>query len=134
MTEQNKNLVRYLVHEAINKRNLDALNEVAAGRFAGVARRWISPFRQAFPDFAMEVVDLIAEGDRVVAHFKCSGTHEHEWLGYPATGRRFEGINEIYIFRVEGGKLVAATAVEDNLARLQQLGLFGKERRAHRDQ
>jgi predicted ester cyclase len=82
----------------------------------------------------MEIVDLIAEGDRVVAHFRCSGTHEHEWLGYPATGRRFDGINEIYIFRVEGGKLVAATAVEDNLARLQQLGLFGKERRAHRDQ
>jgi hypothetical protein len=29
----------------------------------------------------------------------------------------------VYIFRVEGGKLVGATVVEDNLTRLQQLGI-----------
>jgi steroid delta-isomerase-like uncharacterized protein len=124
--ERNKQLVRRLVDEAINQRNLDALNEVAGGTFARLARRWISPFRQSFPDFTMEIVGLIAEEDRVVAHFKCSGTHEHDWLGYPGTGRRFEGVNEIYIFRVKDGKLVAATAIEDNLTRLQQLGLFGR--------
>jgi hypothetical protein len=33
-------------------------------------------------------------------------------------------VDEVYIFRVEDGKLAAATAVvEDNLTRLQQLGL-----------
>lgn len=73
----------------------------------------------------MEIVDLIAEDDRVVAHFKCSGTHEGEWLGYPPTGRRFEGVDEIYIFRVKKGRLVSATAVEDSLTRLRQLGLYG---------
>lgn len=125
-TEQSKQLVRRLVDEAINRRNLDVLNDVAGGTFARLARRWISPFRQSFPDFTMGIVDLIAEEDRVVAHFKCSGTHNHDWLGYPATGKRFEGVDEIYIFRVEDGKLVAATAVEDNLARLQQLSLFGQ--------
>jgi predicted ester cyclase len=46
----------------------------------------------------MEVVELIAEGDKVVAHFRCSGTYLGEWLGRPPTGRRFEGVGEIYIF------------------------------------
>jgi predicted ester cyclase len=67
-------------------------------------------------------VDLVAEGDKVVAHFKCSGTHEGEWCGVAPTGRRFEDVDEVYIFRVAGGRLVSAVAVEDNLARMRQLG------------
>jgi predicted ester cyclase len=119
----NKQLVRRLVEEAVQRRNLDVLDQIAAGEFAGIARRWVTPFRSAFPDFEMEIVDLVTEGEKVVAHFKCSGTHRGEWLGVPATGRRFENVDEIYIFRVEGGRLVSALGVEDNLTRLRQLGI-----------
>lgn len=121
--EQNKALVRRLVDEGVNQRNPDALDQVANGPFARIASRWVSPFQSAFPDFRMEIVDLIAEGDKVVAHFKCSGTHEGEWLGVSATGRRFENVDEIYIFEVKDGKLSSATGVEDNLNRMRQLGL-----------
>jgi predicted ester cyclase len=121
--EANKRLVRRLVDEAVSRRNPDVLDELAAGQFASAAKRWVSPFRSAFPDFEMEIVDLIAEGDTVVAHFRCSGTHRGEWLGVPATGRRFEGVDEIYIFRAQDGKLVSAVGVEDNLTRMRQLGL-----------
>jgi predicted ester cyclase len=121
--EENKLLVRRLVDEAVGERNVDVLDELAGGEFAEVAKRWVRPFRSAFPDFEMEIVELIAEGERVVAHFRCSGTHRGEWLGVPATGRRFENVDEIYIFGIRDGKLVAATGVEDNLARLRQLGI-----------
>ena len=68
---------------------------------------------------------MIAEGDKAVGHFKCSGTHEGEWRGHAPTGRRFEDVDEIYIFSVEDGKLASAVAVvEDNLTRLKQLGLI----------
>jgi predicted ester cyclase len=118
-----KELVLRLV-EIVNEGDLDAIGEVATGDIARDAARWIGPFREAFPDFRMEVVDVIAEGDKVVGVFKCSGTHEGEWQGRPATGRRFEGIDEIYIFRVEHGKLASTLAIlEDNLTRLRQLGL-----------
>jgi predicted ester cyclase len=119
----NKALVRRLV-EIVNDRDLDSLEEVASGEIAEQARGWIGPFRDSFPDFRMEVEDVIAEGDKVVGYFKCSGTHRGEWRGRPPTGRRFEEVDEIYIFRVEDGRLSAATAVvEDNLTRLRQLGL-----------
>ena len=121
-TDQSKDLVRRLVHEAANHRNLDVLDEVAGGAFARIARRWISPFRQSFPDFRMEIVDLIAEGDTVVGHFRCSGTHRGEWNGIPATDNRFHDVDEIYIFRVRNAKLATFDAVEDNLTRLRQLG------------
>jgi predicted ester cyclase len=121
--EENKLLVRRLVEEAVARRNIDVLDELAAGEFAEVAKRWVRPFQSAFPDFEMEIVELIAEGEKVVAHFKCSGTHRGKWLGLPATGRRFEGVDEIYIFEVRDGRLVAALGVEDNLDRLRKLGI-----------
>jgi predicted ester cyclase len=119
--EANKQLVRRLVDEVVNQRNAEPLEELAQGDFAEAARRWISPFRAAFPDFTMEIVELVAENDTVVGHFKCSGTHHGEWLGVPPTGRRFEGVDEIYIFRVRDGKLVSAIGVEDNVSRMSQL-------------
>jgi steroid delta-isomerase-like uncharacterized protein len=119
----NKALVRRLVEDAVNRQDLDVLDEVAEGEIARAARRWIGPFRESFPDFRMEIVDLIAEDDKVVAHFLCSGTHQGEWQGVPATGRRFERVDEIYIFAVKDGKLAGFTAVEDNLTRLRQLGI-----------
>jgi predicted ester cyclase len=121
--EHNKSLVRRLVDEAIGQHRVDILEEVAAADFAAVARRWVEPFQGAFPDFKMRIVELIGEGDTVVGHFKCSGTHRGEWLGVPATGRRFEDVDEVYIFHVRDGKLVSALGVEDNLTRLRQLGM-----------
>jgi predicted ester cyclase len=122
-TEANKRIVQRFVDEVIVERNADVIDELAAGEFARAAKRWVSPFERAFPDFHMKVVDLIAEGGTVVAHFRCSGTHRGEWLGVPPTGRRFENVDEIYIFKLKGGKLVSALGVEDNLARLRQLGI-----------
>jgi predicted ester cyclase len=122
-TDANKELVRRLVDEVVNERNADPLPEIAQGQFARLAQRWISPFQSSFPDFRMEIVELVAEGDTVVAHFKCSGTHTGDWLGVPATGRRFEKVDEVYIFHVQDGKLASAVAVEDNLSRMRQLGI-----------
>ncbi len=122
-TEANKELVRRLVTEVVNQRNADPLDELAQGDFAELARRWINPFRSAFPDFTMEIVEPVAENDTVVGHFKCSGTHRGEWLGIPPTGRRFEGVDEIYMFQVRDGRLASAIGVEDDLSRMGQLGI-----------
>jgi predicted ester cyclase len=122
--EQNTLLVRRLIDEAVAQHNPSILDELAADDFAQTAKRWVQPFQTAFPDFEMDIVELISEGDTVVAHFRCSGTHRGEWLGVRATGRRFENVDEIYIFRVRAGKLVSAFGVEDNLTRLRQLGII----------
>jgi predicted ester cyclase len=122
--DHNRQLVYRLV-EIVNAGDLDSIDEVASGEIASGARRWIGPFRESFPDVRMEVVQVVAEGDVVAGYFKCSGTHEGEWRGHAPTGRRFEDVDEVYIFRVEDGKLASAIAVvEDNLTRLRQLGLI----------
>jgi predicted ester cyclase len=122
-SDDNKALIRRLIDEVVNARDPTAIDELADGEFAGIARRWIGPFRDAFPDFRMEIVELVAEGDKVAAHFRCSGTHRGAWRGVEPTGRRFENVDEIYIFKVRDGRLTSALGLEDNLKRTRQLGI-----------
>ena len=123
MTETNKAVVRRLVTEVLNGGRLEVIDELYAPELAPAARRWIAPFRASFPDVHMEIVELIAEGDKVVGRFTCSATHLGAWLGQAPTGRRFERVDEVSIFRFRDGKIVQVWSLEDNLGRLQQLGL-----------
>lgn len=123
MSEQNKDVIRRLVADVLNGGQLDLIDELYAPSLATGAKRWIAPFRKSFPDMRMEIVDLIAEGDKVVGRFTCSATHLGEWLGHKPSGRRFERIDEVSIFRLRDGKIAHAWGIEDNLKRLEQLGL-----------
>ena len=123
MSEANKAVVRRLVDEVLNGGHLEVIDELYAPELAGAARRWIGPFRASFPDVHMEIVELVAEGDKVVGRFTCSATHLGEWLGHAPTGRRFERIDEVSIFRFRDGRIVQVWSLEDNLGRLRQLGL-----------
>jgi predicted ester cyclase len=123
MSRQNKDIVRRLVDEVLNNGDMDVIEELYSPRLAPAARQWIAPFLASFPDVRMEVVDLIAEGDKVVGRFTCSATHLGEWLGHAPTGRRFEAIDEVYLFRIREGRIVHAWGLEDTLGRLRQLGL-----------
>jgi predicted ester cyclase len=71
----------------------------------------------------MAITGLIADEEMVAAHFRCSGTHPGQWQGHRPSGRRFCGVDEIYVYRMRGGRLAGAAGVEDNVARMRQLGL-----------
>ncbi len=122
--DQNKAIVRRLVEEVLNAGQMDVIDELYSPALARGARRWITPFRQSFPDMHMEVIDLIAENDNVAGRFTCSATHLGEWLGHAPSGRRFEAVDEVYIFLFRDGKIVSAWGIEDTLDRLKQLGVY----------
>jgi predicted ester cyclase len=123
MTERNKAVVRRLVAEVLNGGQLEVIDELYAPALAAAAHAWIAPFRASFPDTHMEIIGLIAEDDTVVGRFTCSGTHLGDWLGYTPTGRRFEAIDEVGMYRFRDGRIVESWGIEDNLGRLEQLGL-----------
>ena len=118
-----KALVRRLIDEVMNEGRLDALDEIYSPPMARAARRWIAPFLESFSDVSMEIVDLVAEGDTVVARFLCSGTQTGEWRGHPPSGRRFEDVDEVYFFTITDGKITSAWGLEDNESRKKQLGI-----------
>jgi steroid delta-isomerase-like uncharacterized protein len=74
----------------------------------------------AFPDLDLKVVDVVAEGDRVVVRFAAPGTHKGDFAGVPATGRTatWKGI---VMYHVEGGKIKEAWANWDDWGLIEQL-------------
>ena len=53
-------------------------------------RTLMTMMRGAFPDFRAVVEELLQDGDKVVARVRFSGTHQGEFMGIPATGKRFD--------------------------------------------
>jgi SnoaL-like protein len=74
MEETNKAVVFRLVNQVFNGGNLDVIEDLYAPCVAAEARAWITPFRESFTDVHVDILQLIAEGDRVVGHFTCTAT------------------------------------------------------------
>jgi steroid delta-isomerase-like uncharacterized protein len=122
-------------YEAINQNTLDALDEIVAsdmtdhdpapGQGPGLegVKQWFSEMHTAFPDFQMNVEDMIAEGEKVVNRVSMSGTHEGEFMGIEPTGNRVT-ITGIDILRITDGKIVERWGNFDNLGMMQQLGVM----------
>ena len=108
-------------HDQIYSANL-------VGHFSGMPPVDIDMHRQfglgtfsAFPDLKRPVEDLVAEGDKVVARWTSTGTHDGEFMGIPPTGKRIT-TSGITIFRLEGGKIVEEWSESDMLGMMQQVG------------
>jgi steroid delta-isomerase-like uncharacterized protein len=78
----------------------------------------------AFPDFRMDVQDVIASGDKAVARVRMAGTHQGEFMGLPATGKS-AAVDLIDITRFgDDGLAREHWGVADQLALMQQLGVI----------
>ena len=76
----------------------------------------------AFPDFRMDVEDVIASGDKAAVRVRMTGTHKGEFQGIPATGKSV-AVNVIDIIRFSDDGLAREHwGVLDQLSLLQQLG------------
>ena len=122
MSEYNKAMVHRMV-EAINANDMDVMDELFIPKLARPTKRSFMAFRAAFPDWRMEIAELVAEGNTVVGRFRCSGTNQGEFKGVPPTGRRME-VDEVYFLRVKDGKFMYFWGLEDDLSRMRQLGLI----------
>ena len=77
----------------------------------------------AFPDMRMDVQDVVASGDKVVARVRYAGTNRGEFMGAPATGKTID-VQLIDIFRFGDDGLVREHwGVMDQMTMMQQLGL-----------
>ena len=74
----------------------------------------------AFTDVRLEILQQIAEGERVVTQIKMTGEHSGTFAGIPATGRRVSLVT-IRIDRLEEGKIAEHESVADVMGLMQQL-------------
>ncbi len=124
----NKSLVHLFYAEAINGRELDAVDRLLGPDFVhnGEARgrrgqrQAVAEFLEAFPDLHVEVELILAEGDLVAAHQRWTGTQEGLIAGVEPTGRRVE-FTSTAILRVHDGLITEAWDEVDLAGLMSQL-------------
>ncbi len=84
------------------------------------AKNAISSHRISFPDWNEDIVDIIAEEDKVVTRYKSTGTHQGKFNGLDSTGIKVT-IFETSIYRIANGKLVEQWGFPDALSLNNQL-------------
>lgn len=115
--EANKELIRRLYTEVLNRANPSAISELIAENYVeqdafpgqargrvGVAMRLAVLFA-AFPDLKYDLKDLIAEGDKVVARWTMRGTQRGAFIGIPPTNRGVV-ISGIDIYVIENDQII----------------------------
>ncbi len=97
-------------------------NQPEAARGSQEIARYVAEVRTGYPDFKLEINDKVSEGNRLVTHWTCTGTHKGEFQGIPATGKRIK-ISGLALVRIENGKITEEHVYFDRLTMLEQLGV-----------
>ncbi len=98
---------------------------VASGaRFTGTDSmlHGLREFSEAFPDWAVEVANVVASGRYVATEWKTSGTQQGMFRGESPTGIRFRR-DGCSVAEVEGERIVRYRDYYDRATLLEQLGL-----------
>jgi steroid delta-isomerase-like uncharacterized protein len=123
------------MYDLINAGDIDAFGDLLANDFVEHEELpGLSPskdgvktfFRMqlaAFPDLRMDVQDIVADGPKVVARVRYTGTQQGEFQGMPASGKSVD-VQLVDIFAFDGdGRVREHWGVADQLMLLQQLGV-----------
>ena len=124
------------IYSLISKHDLDGFMDLVAedmiehedlpvprgARRQGGSSRSVPVHVRRVPRLRDDDEDTIVEGDKVVTRVQATGTHQGEFMGIPATGRRID-VPLIDIARIRDGKIAEHWGVMDNAAMMQQLGV-----------
>ena len=134
MSEQNKAVFEKLM-SALNAKDMAAMESLIADDFVdNDAMPGMAPGRQgmidmmgmfvgAFPDLNVVVEHWVAEGDLVVGVMTTKGTQNGEFMGMPASGKKFS-VREMHMVRVANGKMAEHWGLSNEMSMMQQIGLM----------
>ncbi len=119
-TEENKAIVRRVI-EAANAQDFDVFDQLMPPELAQQAKvttRWI---HATFEGHHFDLVDMVAEGDKVITRITSRGGHSGDFEGVAPTGKQWTSKGFTY-HRLESGKVMEYDATVDALGHLKQLG------------
>jgi len=130
--ESKKNLVREYLEKVWNKADMVTLERMTTPTFTytigGQAPRNIEEMKQfvlaqhvAFPDWHIEIVDMIAEDNKVAIRWQGYATHKGFLQNIPPSGKK-AAVCGINIYHIVDDKIASEWEQFDMIGLLQQLG------------
>ena len=123
---------------AINGRNIEIINKdnfdkdikaiTADGNIEGIDafKAYYNNYLTGFSDAEFNIVDVFGQGDKIVKHWNFKGTHDGDFFGIPATGKKIDLIGTTLVL-MKDGKIIQEQDFFDNYSLLSQLGLLPTE-------
>ena len=125
--ERNKEIIRNLYEQSLNKRNMELLKNFISEDYIGIREKGVAGFKEpinplikAFPDVQWKLEELIGEGNKVVVKWKLQGTHQAPFTNFAATGKTVSN-DAMAIYELKDGKIINVQVQTDRLGFLQQL-------------
>ena len=136
---ENKALVKQF-YDAFAKNDPQAMNEVLASKY-GVQDSTVvfdssyskydafsknlsvrtKALHQALPEFKLQIIDMMSEGNKVLARVQIQGVQRGPFLGVEPTNKPVV-IKTFAIFTIEGGKITHLNEVWNELGVMKQIG------------
>lgn len=139
--ENNKAVVKRLIEDCFNGRDLSLLPELLHSEFVnhqdlvpvhckkgpGVFEELYTKLYESFPDIKIHNHMMLADGDKVIIYDTLVGTNTGTLSdGSPPTGKKVE-FTAFNILRLQDGKVIERWGITDQLSLMQQLGLVTME-------
>src|ERR687890_181353 len=131
--EQNKQLVSQHF-ETLDQQDTERMDQLVSNtnyslHFSGMPpmdwngnkKEFLAPFNKAFPDLRRNIVDMVAEGDKVAVSINVTGTYKGEFQGIPATGKQVS-FTAMDILTIIDGRVTEEWATADMMGLMQQIG------------
>jgi predicted ester cyclase/heme-degrading monooxygenase HmoA len=127
-TQNNKEVIRTIYEECLNKRNMAPLKELISEEYTGIkGKKGAAAFQEpvgeliaAFPDVQWSLTELIGDGDKVAVTWKLQGTHTTPFQHHAPTGKIVTN-DGTAVFEFKNGKVTGSRLLTDRLGFLQQL-------------
>jgi steroid delta-isomerase-like uncharacterized protein len=135
--QRNKQVVRQLF-EATDKHDTERMGQLISStnylfHFPGMppmdwntTKQFSTALVSSFPDLRHEIVDMVAEGDKVAVRLSVTGTHKGELQGIPPTGKKVTFDAMDFITLIEG-KVSEEWLNADIMGLMQQIGAIPGE-------
>jgi predicted ester cyclase len=112
-TEHNKAVVRSFIEEVLGGRNIALADELLAPNFTNSMtgsdiakfKDFVAGYNSALSGLRFAIVDVVAEGDAVVARWTAQGTHTGSLMGESPTGKQI-ALRGLTYYRLANGKIV----------------------------
>lgn len=133
---KNKEIIGHLYEHILNNRRYALLDTVISPDYEGTGigkesgaqgfSHTVQAVITAFPDIQWNILDMLADGDKVTVRWRWTATNTGAFRGIPATGKTITD-NAIVIYQLQDGMVSHAWLQGDRLGVLTQMGLIPKD-------
>ena len=122
LTVVNVAMTNRFIEEAWNKGDLSVIDELCDPGMVTEQKQRVTSWRTAFPDFKLTIDEISAGDNKVTVEWTFAGTHQGEFMGVAATGKKATNTG-IAVMTFAGGKVSKTSVAFDSLNLWRQLGV-----------